>query len=166
MHTRVQTLRPNLFRSQQHCKGQAASARVQVTCSGQNPWLLVVCKPGFGIKFSANYYALFRASLKQQVERSTIRPLSNLCYTHTHCTHTFVHIPVRTLRPNLFGFPQRNRAHLELGSVSQSIGNVLWLNPWPLPAIQVPPIPHCVVILAVLANTDGCCRLKLPTGHS
>ena len=75
----------------------------------------------------ANCHALLKASLKLQVERSTVRPSGELGFTHIHIfMYTFVHIPVQTLRPNLFGFPQRNRAHLlEPGSVSQGIGNVL-----------------------------------------
>jgi hypothetical protein len=55
MHIPVQTLRPNLFHFHREIrrstKGQAASARVQVTCSGQNPWPLFGCSPEFGGRF-------------------------------------------------------------------------------------------------------------------
>ena len=88
------------------------------------------CSPSHRL-FVPNCHALLKASLKLQVERSTVRPSGELGFTHIHIfMYTFVHIPVQTLRPNLFGFPQRNTAHLlEPGSVTQGIGNVLWLEP-------------------------------------
>ena len=56
----------------------------------------------------ANCLALFKAVLELQVERSTVRPSRELGFTRIHIfMYTFVHIPVHTLRPNLFDFPQR-----------------------------------------------------------
>ena len=80
-----------------------------------------------------------------------------------------MYIPVHTLGLTYLVFHKGTECgYGEAGSVSQGIGNVLWLKPLaPLPGVvQVTPIPRFVVILAVLANTDGQCRPKLPTGHN